>query len=304
MPKLLIIAFAVLFVTGCANNVNKAAETLANKEPRRCEVTIQDGVVQVFEGEDCTKIASAAARKLDAAAADQACNISPPEAPDPEGGQVSTAEYESYTRSFQDYAREKSRCSTTVASYQGLRGGQQQGRQTSDDMQFMIAAMQADTQIMSAWISQIPLVGTVTSQYFGYKSQQQLQNTLRTAFENSGPEIGSLHMNQSNDGGAGGPGGEAPGGPGGAGGGGDQILLLGNGNQATPGTGSVISDGRNASIIAPGSNENLLNPLTENNQNTAASENSTANNNPINNAPLVGPEDNDGSGDNSIIPGL
>lgn len=290
MKALLLTALA-LFVTGCVNTAERTAEALADKEPRRCQVTVSDGNVQTFEGADCTRIADATASQMTADAADRACNITPPTPPDPEGGKISTDEYESYTRSFQGYARERSRCASTVASYQNRGGGGSQQQGPSDDTRLLLAAIQADTQIMSAWISQIPVIGTIAGGYFNYKSQQELQDTFQTAFQR-GPSIGSMNITKSDDGGMGAAG-EAGAAPGGSGGGGDQILMFGNENSAVPGDGSVVSGGKKNAIIAPGQNESILDPSTTNNTSEQGGE--------VSNAPVVSTEDNDGSGF-SVIP--
>lgn len=250
----------VLLASGCANNMENAAKLMAERDPVRCSFTDRNGETQNWEGPICENIARAKLKN------------------------------EAYSACAGMAAENEGMCVVAVA-LSAANSGDPNAR-TSDDVRLMIAAMNNDTQITSAWISQIPLVGTMTAQYFNHKANQDLHDTFQTAFENSGPSIGNMTVTKSDDGG---PGGEAPGG---AGGGGDQILLFGSGNQAIPGDGSVISDGRNAAIIAPGQNESVLDPSTVNNQSA------TGPDNPINNAPVVGTEDNDGSGDNSIIPGL
>lgn len=297
------IALGLVLSAGCASNMEKAANIIKDKDPRRCEVTIEAGMVQVFEGEDCTRVAESAARKLDAQAADLACNIDAPAPPDPDGGQISADEYDSYTRSFMDYAREKSRCASTVASYQGRQGAAPQATQSDNDTQLMIAAMNNDTRILSAWISQIPIVGQLGATYINHLDNQDYNKFLTELARGQGGNIGTVNVTKSDDG----IGGEAPG----TGGNGDQIVQVGgrqnslgsrdsaanSGNRSNAfrmdGTGNVANDGEKPMNIAPGQNESVLDPSTVNNQGPGSDT-------PINNAPVVESQDNDGGG-NSLL---
>lgn len=256
---------AAVTLGGCGYNVDEAMQTYAEQD-RSCSYS-RDGVtITLRTAEGCARLGEAIASYE----RNQACSgLVPPQ------GNVAKEEYEDYTVAYE-------RCVQHVQLGSG--GAPQSPAQLDAQAQFILQAMRNTKDLQVAAIGAIPGVGQIAASAWQYKQQQE---TLQTAFRNSGMDIGQLSVTKSDDGGMEG-----------GGGGGPQYVIVGPRNQVTPGVGSVANDGRNGTILAPGQNESVLDPSTVNNQNAAAPDN------PINNAPVVGAEDNDGAGDFSLIPRL
>lgn len=160
--RLLFVAAAGLWLTGCATNVEKAAEILAQRPPQTCS-TVVDGERVEFTGKACDRLAGTAAQRQ----AMSAC------------------------ASFS--ADNEALCVLAVTL-----GGKSptQGSQ-DDELRMLTAAMQADTQIKAAWIGNIPVLGNLAATAY---QVHESEKTMRTAFRNGGTRVGTLNITKSDDG--------------------------------------------------------------------------------------------------------
>lgn len=248
MIKHAIVVLIIVFLVGCVStNTDRAAEVVKERKPQQCSFTDRFGETQRFEGPICENIARA-----------------------------------KIMNSCSDLAEAQQGMCVMAVAFTQMNSN---NSRTSDDVQLMIAGMNADARINSAWINQIPLVGTIASVHYSYKADKAMFDMLESGL--TAPDV--MNVTQSNDGG--GTGGEAGGG--GRGGDGDLLVLMGDNAQSiNRSDGSVTSQGRNGNFMGLNEPDSSFDPTTANNNNATGATNE--------NAPGVQNSDDDGG--QSLIP--
>jgi hypothetical protein len=136
MTTRVLIALIAILLAGCVSNVDRAASILADRPQQRCEIPRDDGKTDVFFGGDCSRVMDAHIRK------------------------------EAYNTCAGFSEANEPMCLMAVVLSDRGGGGQSQQDQ---ELRFMMAAMQNDTAIKSAWIAGgLPLVGGVAASTFQY----------------------------------------------------------------------------------------------------------------------------------------
>lgn len=262
--KILVLGAALLALAGCASGTKELAKSIADKPPSTCQLPV---LVQNANNTVETQLVDATG----------------PVCEQHLGEYVKATKYSTCA----GFSKENEGMCLMAVSTDG-RGGGSGGSNLSQDYQLLIATMQEDRKDRRFfWGKGIDVATFGVDRFYDHKDSESYNEFLTEVAKG---RRGDIHVNKSDDGGSGEGGGR--------GGDGDQYVIIGDENMTTPGLGSVVHDGRNGVVLAPGQNDSVLDPTTNNNQNA------TAPDNPINQGPLVAPNDSDGSNNSSVLPSL
>lgn len=240
------VAASVMVLVGCANSMEQTSKALEAMPERTCSYESESGETLRAEGAACSELIGSVAENQ----ARKAC-----------------AEFSE---------KGEGMCLMALALNKRAQGDGR--RDTARDL--LVAAIRADSNIKSAWIGTVPVLGGILGQAH---REQQRQDTLQEAFANAGPSVGSVSIGAD----AGASGEEGASGAGEASG---NTVVIGNESNSIQGDGNVVNEGRNPTTVGTGQPEGALNPETNFNNDA-----------PSDAAPQVsGAEDSDGG--QSIIP--